>query len=401
MNGYQHLGLDERRDIYRLVATGRSVRQIADALRRHSSTIYRELKRNRHLDEHPLFRGYFPTVAQTMARGRRVRGGKIARQPELAAYIADRLSAAWSPEQIAGYLRRHRGVREAVCHETIYQYVYGPDGRHQKLWRRLPVARRSRRQRYGRKPRGLHIPVANTIGARPQEIADRSSFGHWEGDLLIFRREYGKTKLTSLVERCSRFTFLARNPTRHSAGVMAGIDRHLRGMPPPPAQHHLRSRHGICRLCDTAKQARHHQLFLPAVSTLAERRRRKLQWQNTAFPALRYRHCAPFGQRDPGRCRSPQHHTPQVPWLPHSARSPGRADHPAQGRINFAIRGGARPIPDEMLRITSGVALQIETANAHRRSRRVRVAFAVRFKHQLHSARNRKSRKRASPGPAA
>ena len=168
-----------------------------------------------------------------MARGRRVRGGKIARQPELATYIADRLSAAWSPEQIAGYLRRHRGVREAVCHETIYQYVYGPDGRSQGLWRHLPVARRSRRQRYGRKPRDLHIPLANTIGARPQEIADRSSFGHWEGDLLIFRREYGKANLTSLVERRSRFTFLARNPSRHSAGVMAGIDRHLRYMPPP------------------------------------------------------------------------------------------------------------------------------------------------------------------------
>lgn len=59
MNGYQHLGLDERRDLYRLMATGRSVRQIAGALRRHPSTIYREFKRNRHLDEHPLFRGYF------------------------------------------------------------------------------------------------------------------------------------------------------------------------------------------------------------------------------------------------------------------------------------------------------------------------------------------------------
>nr|WP_087575747.1 IS30 family transposase [Sphingomonas sp. CDS-1] len=232
MNGYQHLGLDERRDIYRLVATGRSVRQIADALGRHPATVYRELKRNRHLDEHPLFRGYYPTVAQTMARGRRVGGGKIARKPELAAYIADRLSAAWSPEQIAGYLRRHRGIREAVCHETIYQYVYGPDGRHQKLWRHLPVARRSRRQRYARKPRGLHIPLANTIGERPPQIGDRSSFGHWEGDLLIFRREYGKANLTSLVERRSRFTILARNPSRHSAAVVAGIHHHLRSMPP-------------------------------------------------------------------------------------------------------------------------------------------------------------------------
>lgn len=232
MNGYQHLDLDERRQIYQLVATGRSVPQIAAALQRHRSTIYRELKRNRHLDDEPLFRGYFPTVAQSMASSRRVRGGKIARKPELAAYIADRLSAAWSPEQIAGYLRRHRGHREAVCHETIYQFVYGPDGRSQGLWRHLPVARRSRRQRYARKPRGLHIPLANTIGERPPQIGDRSSFGHWEGDLMIFRLEYGKTNLTSLVERRSRFTILARNPSRHSAGVMAGIQHHLRRMPP-------------------------------------------------------------------------------------------------------------------------------------------------------------------------
>ena len=114
-----------------------------------------------------------------MASERRVRGGKIARKPELAAYIADRLSAAWSPEQIAGYFRRHRGIREAVCHETIYQYVYGPDGRHQELWRHLPVARRSRQQRYGRKPRGSIFPwpTRSTHGHRKSRIAAALDIG--------------------------------------------------------------------------------------------------------------------------------------------------------------------------------------------------------------------------------
>src|SRR3546814_2527424 len=82
-----------------------------------------------------------------------------------------------------GYVRRHRLAGLSICHETIYQYVYG-EGRSQGLWRHLPCARRSRRQRDARKPRGVHIPMANTIKARPAEIGHRSSFGHWEGDLL-------------------------------------------------------------------------------------------------------------------------------------------------------------------------------------------------------------------------
>ena len=75
------------------------MKQVADALRRHPLTIYREIKRNRHFDEEPLFRGYFPTAAQTMASNRRVRGGKIARKPELAAYNRPLETASvWSPD---------------------------------------------------------------------------------------------------------------------------------------------------------------------------------------------------------------------------------------------------------------------------------------------------------------
>lgn len=232
MESYRHLRLEDRRAVFQLVEADRPVSEIATYLNRHPSTIYRELRRNRHHDVHPPFRGYFPTVAQGKAAARRVRGAKVARDPRLVEYIIDRLAAAWSPEQIAGYVRRHRVAGLSISHETIYQYVYGPDGRRQELWRYLPRARRSRRQRYARKPRGVHIPLANTISERLSKIGERSSFGHWEGDLLAFRKEFGKANLTSLVERRSRFTVLTHNPSRHSSGVMAGIDRHLRALPP-------------------------------------------------------------------------------------------------------------------------------------------------------------------------
>ena len=69
--------IDERRIVYRLVQTGRSVKQTPMELGRHPSTLYREMTRNRHLDEEPLFHGYSPTVAQTKTMSRRVRGRKL------------------------------------------------------------------------------------------------------------------------------------------------------------------------------------------------------------------------------------------------------------------------------------------------------------------------------------
>lgn len=229
--GYHQLDLDERELIFRLRDAQRPIREIAMQLGRHVSTIYRELQRNFFYDDDAWFRGYFPRVAHRKARSRRMRGGKIARNAALASSIAEGLRLAWSPEQIAGYARIAGGVSR-VCHETIYQYVYGPEGRRQELWRHLPRARKARRRRYARKPRGLNIPLTNTIAERPVEIGSRSSFGHWEGDLVAFRKEFGKANLTSLVERRSRYIVLIRNPSRHSTGVMAGIERRLRPLPP-------------------------------------------------------------------------------------------------------------------------------------------------------------------------
>jgi IS30 family transposase len=116
MESYRHLRLEDRRTVFQLVEAGWPVSEIAAHLQRHPSTIYRELRRNRNHDEHPPFRGYFPTVAQGKAAARRARGAKVARDPRLAAYIVDRLAAAWSPEQIAGYVRRHRLAGLSISH---------------------------------------------------------------------------------------------------------------------------------------------------------------------------------------------------------------------------------------------------------------------------------------------
>jgi IS30 family transposase len=78
--------------------------------------------------------------------------------------------------------------------------------------------------------RSLHSG-GHTIEQRPAEIADRTSFGHWEGDLMMFRKDLGKHNLTSLIERQSRYTILTRNPDRSSTGVMTGMIEKLKVLP--------------------------------------------------------------------------------------------------------------------------------------------------------------------------
>ena len=214
---YRHLDLDQRRTLFRLVEARTPMGEIAARLGRHPSTIYRELGRNRFRDGDRGLCGYFPLNAQDLARRRRQRRRKLATDPALREHVVGRLKDGWSPQRIAGRLKQEADGGTAVCHETIYRHVYAPEGREEGLYRHLPKARRRRGSRYGRRPRSTPIPRERWIENRPAEVGDREAFGHWEGDLLIFRKEHGKANVTSLVERKSRFTVLLPNETTTSA----------------------------------------------------------------------------------------------------------------------------------------------------------------------------------------
>lgn len=148
---------------------------------------------------------------------------KLRRNPDLRVFVIDRLQAHWSPEQIAGRLVADGVSPVRICPETIYRFIYSKDDYALELYRHLPEARRKRRRRGTRQPRGARIPIDCRIGQRPECIGDRSDFGHWEGDLLIFRRELGEANVTTLVERKSRYTVMIKNRSRHSRPIMDKI----------------------------------------------------------------------------------------------------------------------------------------------------------------------------------
>lgn len=218
-----HLTLDERRLLYRLMSQRLGINVIASRLGRHRSTIYREIRRNTwNDDEVPQASGYWPVTARQLADARRHVHRKLSRDPALLIAIMERLKDGWSPEQISGGLRFEGGARR-VCHETIYRYVYSSEGRSEELSRYLPERRRQRRPRFGRKSRGLTFPESRSIRNRPERVRKREEFGHWEADLVMFRKELGPANLATLVERTSRYTVLFRNNDRRSRPIMNSL----------------------------------------------------------------------------------------------------------------------------------------------------------------------------------
>jgi hypothetical protein len=113
------LTLAEREEISRGVAAHQSARSMARLLGRPPSTVSRELNRN------GGYSRYRAALAdeKAWARARRPKRCKLAEHPQLRAAVAGKLRLSWSPEQIAGWLKRAHSEDEAHCvsHETIWR----------------------------------------------------------------------------------------------------------------------------------------------------------------------------------------------------------------------------------------------------------------------------------------
>ena len=230
---HTELDLRERRRIEDMLNAKMSIGRIACELGRHRSSVYREIKRNRFVDDElPYLNGYYGVVAQKTASSRRLRRRKLERLPALREAVIAQLKEGWSPEQIAGRLA-FEGQAIRVSHETIYTYVYGSEGRSIELARHLPSRRKKGQPRYARRPRGLVFPPDRSIHQRPDHVKTRETFGEWEGDLMIFERAQGNANIASLVERKTRFAVLFRNNDRSTTHLMNRLMAVMEPLPLP------------------------------------------------------------------------------------------------------------------------------------------------------------------------
>jgi transposase, IS30 family len=204
------LSFAEREEIALARARGESIRAIARRLGRSPSTISRELRRNAGRG------GYRATTAHALAyeRASRPKPAKLATNLVLRQVVQDDLRRRFSPEQIAGRLRRRfpEDPEMWVSTETIYQslYVQSRGALKRELTRYLRTGRALRKPGRQVGQRKNRIPDMVNIAERPPEADDRAVPGHWEGDLLIGKRN--ATAIATLVERASGYALLVPLP---------------------------------------------------------------------------------------------------------------------------------------------------------------------------------------------
>ncbi|MEE8625320.1 MAG: IS30 family transposase, partial [Acidiferrobacterales bacterium] len=140
----------------------------------------------------------------------------------------------WSPEQIAGWLKRvHPGDESnQVSHETIYRslYVQARGALKKELIQHLRTQRTMRRSRSGNKGGEGQGQIKDmiSISERPASVEDRAVPGHWEGDLLAGSKN---THIATLVERHTRYVMLVKVNGKDTKTVITALIKQARKLP--------------------------------------------------------------------------------------------------------------------------------------------------------------------------
>jgi len=140
----------------------------------------------------------------------------------------------WSPEEIAGWLKREypNDERCQVSHETIYKslFIQARGALKKELLEHLRRSRGMRRSRHHTQKTADHgrITDAVSISERPAEAEDRAVPGHWEGDLLFGSHN---SQIATLVERHTRYCMLVKVESKDTETVINALIKHAHKLP--------------------------------------------------------------------------------------------------------------------------------------------------------------------------
>lgn len=180
------------------------VKVIATKLNKHVSTIYRAIK-------YLIKTNWEPDNKQGRVRNKKQfksLTNKVKR------YITANLKIGWSPEVIAGRIKKD--LKKSISFKTIYRYIWHSKLSGDKLYKLLP--HHGKKYKYGSSKKTT-IPNRVDISQRPKIVEDKTRIGDLEGDTIIGVRGGDKACLLTLVDRASKFTIIRKVPNKTAGAV--------------------------------------------------------------------------------------------------------------------------------------------------------------------------------------
>lgn len=214
---YTHLTQEERYQIYALRAEKKTIKEIAQAIGRHRTTIQREIALNKGGN------GWRPQQAHQLAAERKQRCRNARRVNESDwDKVVSYLRLDLSPQQAIARISLEEGSALQMSVETVYSRIYADHQRGGELKSHLRGQKVYRkRYRSGDQRRGA-IKNRVSIDERPEIVTLKTRRGDWEGDTIIGKNQQGV--VVTLVDRFSRFTLAKSVGTKHAQGVTAAIN---------------------------------------------------------------------------------------------------------------------------------------------------------------------------------
>ena len=236
----QHLRLKERIEIQVLKRLGKSHRFIAKQLQRSHSTINDEVKRGT-VDQVKLVNGkriythdYYAETGQLIYERHRIVSqakGKFLKVETFIHYVTKHiLEDKWSPDAAVGRFKQEAEHQQEamVCTKTLYRYI--DEGlitnlNNMHLWLKL---RRNTKPKRSRERKRI---LGQSIELRPQEVNERTTFGHWEIDTVIGKKTKGEPVLLTLTERLTRYQLVLKIKAKDEVSVKEAIQSMAQGNP--------------------------------------------------------------------------------------------------------------------------------------------------------------------------
>lgn len=225
---HKHLNFEERMTIQIRLREGYTPYKIAKELQRSLNTILNEIRRGTvpQIKQKKTTNIYLADAGNAIYKQNRLNCGPKYRRlicTDFISFVCDKMkNDLWSVDACFGDAMKHKRFKrsEMVCTKTIYNYIDLGLLELKNIDLPLKLKRNTKQQRIRTNKKKL----GRSITERPESVATREEFGHWEIDTVIGSKNKDDEVLMTLAERMTRQFIIRKIPGKTAVAITNGIE---------------------------------------------------------------------------------------------------------------------------------------------------------------------------------